>query len=76
MYAGRGPLNASPIPADDFAMIGSRRIHLPIAIVSIGWRANTKEERHEKEGQEEIEGNVKEVERAQGWLRPPSARKA
>jgi hypothetical protein len=40
-------------------MIGSRRIHLPIAIVSIGSRANTKEERHEKEGQEEIEGNVK-----------------
>ena len=40
-------------------MIGSRRIHLPVAIVSIGREGHSKEERHEKEGQEEIEGNIK-----------------
>jgi hypothetical protein len=51
-------------PADDFAMIGSRRIHLPVGIFSVGWRVNTKEERHEKEVQEEIEGNVKSATRA------------
>jgi hypothetical protein len=39
-------------------MVGSRRVHLPVAIVRLGERANRQEERHEKEGQEEIEGNV------------------
>jgi hypothetical protein len=39
-------------------MIGSRRVHLPVAIVSIGREGQSKEERYEKEVQEEIEGNV------------------
>jgi hypothetical protein len=38
-------------------MIGSWRVHVPVVIVSIGREANCKEERYEKEGQEEIEGN-------------------
>jgi hypothetical protein len=63
-------------PADDFAMIGSRRIHLPIGIVWVGWRVNTKEERHEKEVQEEIEGNVKKCDARKVRLSPPVARKA
>jgi hypothetical protein len=40
-------------------MIGSRRVHLPVAIVSIGREGQSKEDCHEKEGQEEIEGNIK-----------------
>src|SRR5262249_651325 len=50
-----------------FAMIGSRRIHLPVAIVSIG-RAGTTARKlvMEKEGQEQEEGNIKKWKRAQG----------
>jgi hypothetical protein len=42
----------------------------------LGVRANSKEERHEKEGQEEIEGNIKKCNARKVRLTPPAARKA
>jgi hypothetical protein len=39
-------------------------------------RANRKEERHEKEGQEEIKGNVTKCNARKVRLSPPAARKA
>jgi hypothetical protein len=59
-----------------FAMIGSRRVHLPVGIVSIGREGQPKEERHEKEGQEEIKGNVTKCNARKVRLSPPAARKA
>jgi hypothetical protein len=53
MYAGRG-LNIGCS-----AMIGSRRVHFHVAIVSIEDRAHSKEDSHEKEVQEEGEAHVK-----------------
>jgi hypothetical protein len=57
-------------------MIGSRRVHLPVAIVSIGREGQSKEDCHEKEGQEEIEGNIKKWNARKVRLSPPAARKA
>ncbi len=54
-------------------MIGSRRVHLHDAMLSIGWRANSKDERHEKEGQEEIKGNLKPA-KTGNRKRPPRRR--
>jgi hypothetical protein len=42
----------------------------------LGERANSKEERYEKEGQEEIEGNIKKWNARKVRLSPPAARKA
>jgi hypothetical protein len=42
----------------------------------LGERANSKEKRHEKEGQEEIEAHVKKCNARKVWLSLPSARKA
>jgi hypothetical protein len=41
----------------------------------LGERANRKEERHEKEGQEEDEGNIKKWNARKVRLSPPAARK-
>jgi hypothetical protein len=60
-----------------FAMIGSRRVHLPVAIVSIGREGTiSKEDRHEKEGQEEIEAHVKKCNAARFGSVRPAARRA
>jgi hypothetical protein len=42
----------------------------------LGERANRKEERHEKEGQEEIEGNIKKWNARKVRPSAPAARKA
>jgi hypothetical protein len=39
----------------------------------LGERANSKEKRHEKEGQEEIEAHVKKCNGRKVWLSQPSA---
>jgi len=61
-------------PAFLFAIIGSFRVHLAVAIVSIG-REGQQGTRHEKEEQEEIEGNVNKLHARKVRLSPPAARK-
>jgi hypothetical protein len=57
-------------------MIGSRGVHFPVAIVSIGREGQSKEACHEKEVEEEIEGNIKKWNARKVRLSPPAARKA
>jgi hypothetical protein len=57
-------------------MIGSRGVNFPVAIVSIGREGQSKEACHEKEVEEEIEGNIKKWNAREVRLSPPAARKA